>query len=210
MELPVRTMENEVVDRVEVGPDLLETPPKTYVVWEVVRHYLACRRRGTHSTKTRGEVRGGGRKPWRQKGTGRARHGSIRSPLWVGGGTVFGPKPRDYAYPLPAKKTRLALRVVLADRLREGRVTVLHALAMERPSTKAGVALLERLQLRPGADRVLFVDVQPEENFVKSVRNIPGVDVAAVRDVHVYHLLTHTHLVLTRRAFEELQRISQP
>ncbi len=210
MEVAVRNMQNEVVGQVTIPPEIAEAPRKTYVVWEAVRHYLASIRRGTHSTKTRGEVRGGGRKPWRQKGTGRARHGSIRSPLWVGGGVVFGPKPRSYAYRLPAKKRKLALRIVLADKLRDGRVHIVDALQMERPRTRDGIAFLTRMQFRPGEDRILFVDVRLDENFAKSVRNIPGIGLTEVRWIHIYDLLRYEHLVITRTAFEQLQKVCLP
>ena len=210
MELPVLNRDLEAVDQVPVAEAIATAPRKTYVVWEAVRHELARRRRGTHSTKTRGEVRGGGRKPWVQKGTGRARHGSIRSPLWVGGGVAHGPKPRDYDYPFPKKKKKLAWRIVLADRIREDRVRVLDSLTMEEPRTKAGIAFIEKLQLRPGQDKILFIDVEPDRNFELSVRNIPKTRVLPVKALTIYELLHPDILVFTRQAFETFQRMCEP
>lgn len=210
MELPVLNMELENVGKITVTERIESAPPKTYVVWEAVRHELARRRRGTHSTKTRGEVRGGGRKPWVQKGTGRARHGSIRSPLWVGGGVAHGPKPRDYDYHFPKKKKKLAWRIVLADRIRNGRVRILESLTMDEPKTKKGMEFIKKLDLRPGYDKVLFIDIEPERNFMLSVRNIPRVWAIPLRALTIYELLLPDVLVFTREAFETFQRMCEP
>ena len=142
---------------------------KTDLIWEAVRHEQASRRRGTHATKTRALVSGSGKKPWRQKGTGRARVGEVRNPLWRKGGTVFGPQPRDYGYALPKKVARGALRAALAQQLRDGHVTVVDALAAGEIKTKAAAALLKGLG---ATGKTLVVDVQPEDKFALSMRNI--------------------------------------
>jgi large subunit ribosomal protein L4 len=179
----------------EVNEDLL---------YRIVRTQLAERRQGTASTKTRGEVRGGGKKPWRQKGTGRARHGSRRSPLWVGGGTTFGPKPRSYEMKLTKKMRFGALISALSDRAGEGRVVLVDRLAFEEPKTKAAIALLERLGVGKNA---LVVVSGPE--YVRAVRksftNLPYVKCISEAGLNVYDILRHDHLVLTAGAVEELQ-----
>jgi len=179
----------------EVNSDLLH---------RTVRMQLGNRRQGTHSTKTRGEVRGGGRKPWRQKGTGRARAGSRRSPLWVGGGTMFGPKPRSYESKLTRKMKQGALRSALSDRASEDRVVLIDRIPFEAPKTKQAVALLERLEL---TGSVLLVVATSEFGAAvkKSFRNLPRVKCLACAGINVYDVLRHEHLVLTTGALEELK-----
>ena len=210
MELQIRDMEHQVKGNVTLQEIILQTPRKTYVVWEAVRHELARRRRGTHKTKTRGEVRGGGRKPWVQKGTGRARHGSIRSPLWVGGGTVHGPQPRSYDYHFPRKKTKLAYRIVMAERLRENKVYVFESLAMNEPKTKEGVKWLSELGLQPGKDRVLIVDREFQNPFYLSLRNIPKVILKPLHEVTIYELTLCDTYIFSQDAFESFIRMCEP
>ena len=210
MELQVINRESDAVAKISVAEHIASAPDKPYVVWEVVRWWQACRRRGTHATKTRAEVRGGGRKPWTQKGTGRARHGSIRSPLWNKGGVAHGPKPRDYAYPIPKKKKKLAWRIVLADRIRSGRVLLLDELSADEPKTKAGVRFLERLGFEPGAVKILLIDLELERNALLSLRNIPGVDLVPLKHLNIYHLLYYDALVFTRAAYETFERMCRP
>jgi len=179
----------------EVNADLL---------YRAVRMQRGNRRQGTHSTKTRGEVSGGGRKPWRQKGTGRARAGSRRSPVWVGGGTVFGPKPRSYATKLPKKMRRGALRSALSDRAREGNVVLVDRVSFERPRTKDAVAFLERL----GVEKSVLVVVSSDEygrSAKKSFTNLPRAKCIACAGLNVYDVLRHEQLVLTSAAIEELK-----
>jgi len=179
----------------EVNKDLL---------YRTVRMQMMNRRQGTSSTKTRGEVRGGGRKPWRQKGTGRARAGSRRSPVWVGGGTVFGPKPKTYHVKLTKKMKRGALLSALADRASMDRVIVLDRLAWEAPKTKQAVALLERL----GIDSTVLVVVGTSEwtwAAKKSFSNVPGVKCLGCRGINVYDVLRHDTLIMTQAALDELK-----
>ncbi|HBT46524.1 MAG TPA: 50S ribosomal protein L4 [Peptococcaceae bacterium] len=172
---------------------------------EAVLAQLAARRRGTADTKTRSEVRGGGRKPWRQKGTGRARAGTIRSPLWRGGAVVFGPHPRDFGYKLPKKVRRLALRSALSAKVREGNLIVLEGLSLPRPRTKDMVGILKALQV--GEDKALIVTADKDRNVELSARNIPGVTPLPSQNINVYDILAHNKLVITRDAVERVQEV---
>ena len=179
------------------------------LLYRAVRMQLANRRQGTHSTKTRGEVRGGGRKPWRQKGTGRARAGSRRSPLWVGGGTTFGPKPRSYDTKLTRKMKQGALTSALSDRANDERLTLIDRIGFEEPKTKAAVALLERLGL---SDSTLVVVGSSEYGrpVKKSFTNLPRVKCIACGGLNVYDVLRHDHLLMTVGAVEELEERFRP
>jgi len=180
--------------------------PNRHLIYEAVRQFLAGKRRGTHATKTRGLIAGGGKKPWRQKGTGRARVGSIRTPLWRGGGTVFGPEPRDYAYKLPGKMQRGALRSALSLRATGNRLTVVKEFELDSPSTKRLKQQLDGLGLE---NRVLLVDVKPSRELVLSARNLPSVDVRSVASLHTYQVLAAKHIVLSEEAATQLeQRLS--
>jgi large subunit ribosomal protein L4 len=179
----------------EVNGDLL---------YRAVRMQLANRRQGTHSTKTRGEVSGGGRKPWRQKGTGRARAGSRRSPLWVGGGTVFGPKPRSYATKLTKKMRAGALRSALSDRARGGNVVLVDRVSFEEPKTKAAVDLLARVEVT-GTALVVVATSEYGRSVRKSFTNLASAKCIASGGLNVYDILRHEHLVLTTGAVEELR-----
>ncbi len=174
------------------------------LLYRAVRMQLAKRRQGTHSTKTRGEVSGGGRKPWRQKGTGRARAGSRRSPLWVGGGTMFGPKPRSYESKLTRKMKRGALLSALSDRAYAERVTLIDRIAFEEPKTRAAVALLDRLGLS-GSTLVVVGSAEYVRSVKKSFTNLPRVKCIACGGVNVYDVLRHEDLLMTVSAVEELE-----
>jgi large subunit ribosomal protein L4 len=164
---------------------------------QAVLTFLANRRLGTAATKTRAEVSGGGRKPWRQKGTGRARHGSIRSPIWKGGGVVFGPEPRSFRMSMQKKVRRLALKSALTSKTNNGSLIVLDQLAMERPKTKEMAGILKNLKT---GRKVLLVLDGPQESVIKSVRNIPGVKTLNARQLNVYDILNSESLVMTRDA----------
>lgn len=179
----------------EVNPDLL---------YRAVRMQLLNRRQGTSSTKTRGEVRGGGRKPWRQKGTGRARAGSRRSPLWVGGGVTFGPKPRSYHVKLTKKMRQGALTSALSDRAHEGKVILLDRMGFEEPKTKAAISLLNRLQMTTTTLMVVAAD-EYNRPVKKSFSNLPRIKCLACVGVNVYDVLRHEKLVFTLGALEELK-----
>jgi large subunit ribosomal protein L4 len=178
-----------------VNPDLL---------YRAVRVQRANRRQGTSSTKTRGEVSGGGRKPWRQKGTGRARAGSRRSPLWPGGGTVFGPKPRSYGIKLTKKMRRSALRSALSDRAQSGRVVVLDRIAFDEPKTVQAISLLDRVGIE-GSALVVVGSEEYGRPVKKSFSNLQHVKCLACAGINVYDVLRHESLVLTQQALDELE-----
>lgn len=197
----VRTAAGE--DRtVDLPAEVFSGPVRRHLLFEAVRAYLASQRAGTHSTKTRGEVNGGGKKPWRQKGTGRARAGSIRSPLWVGGATVFGPKPRDYSYVLPKQARKAALRAALAARLREGALVLVEEVRLPEAKTRRMVEFLKAL----GVERGLIVLAEGDEQVARAARNLPGVEVATADSVNVYQLLRHPKVVLALAAIEKLKK----
>jgi large subunit ribosomal protein L4 len=173
-------------------------PANDHLIYEAVVNYRANQRQGTAATKTRAAVRGGGRKPWRQKGTGRARVGSTRSPLWKKGGTVFGPQPRDYSYELPKKVRRGALRSALAGKHAAGDLVVASELELKEPKTREAIALLKALEL----DSALLVDMAENANLFKAVRNLPRVKAVDVSGLNIYDVLAHKSVVFSRRAFE--------
>src|SRR6058998_1374727 len=176
MTLDVVNSENKKIGAVDVRDDLFGGRVNGDLMWESVVHANAAKRRGTHMTKNRALVSGSGKKPWRQKGTGRARVGEIRNPLWRKGGTVFGPQPRSYDYALPKKVERGALRAALAQKMQGGAVVVVDRLAVSEVKTKAAAELLARLGV---TGKAVLVDVAVDENLSRSVRNIPGVDLVA-------------------------------
>lgn len=188
------------IKEVKAPDEIFAVPLKEHLLYEAVINYRANQRQGTASTKTRGEVRGGGRKPWRQKGTGRARAGSTRSPIWKGGGTTFGPKPRDYSYSLPKKAKKIALKSVLSMKLAEKQLLIVDALKLKEPKTKEFMALIKNLKL----DSALIVDQHDNKNLFLAARNIPKTKVIDVSQVTVYDVLNHNWLVLTKKAFDSL------
>lgn len=194
-------MKGERLGEVDLPGSIFGAEVKRSVLHSAVRMYLDRKRLGTASTKTRAEVRGGGRKPWRQKGTGWARHGSIRSPIWRKGGIVFGPKPRDYAWSLPRKMKRLALRSALSAKAARGKVAVVEGLRLESPKTKEVFSMLRGI----GAERsALIVLARRDENVLRSARNIPGTDVTVFKDLNAYDVLAHDAIVLSRDALDEM------
>lgn len=186
---------NENVFGVEVRPDVMH---------EVVVNYLANQRQGTQSTKTRTEVRGGGIKPWRQKGTGRARQGSIRAPQWVGGGVALGPKPRDYRYTLNKKVRRLALKSALSSKVQDNEIIVLDALSCDEIKTKQIVNLLKNLNVN---EKALIVLPENDKNVVLSARNIKGVDTTYVGSINTYEVLNHTKCIILKDAVSKLEEV---
>ena len=187
---------------VELNNEVFGVPVNSFVLHDVVVKHLAGRRRGTSDTKTRGEVSGGGRKPWRQKGTGRARHGSIRSPLWRGGGIIFGPHPRDYSYTIPKKVRRLAIKSALSSKVEGSKILVLDELKLERPKTREILGILDNLKV---TECVLLVTAVKDENVFKSARNIPGVKSVTVKGLNVYDLLAFDTLIITRDALARVE-----
>jgi len=194
-------LNNQKVGELELADSVFAAPVKEALLYEAVRHYLACLRRGTAKTKVRAEVSGSGKKLWRQKGTGRARMGSIRSPLWRHGGTVHGPVPRDYSYRLPRKMLLGALRSALSAKLRDGELKVVRAFELPDHKTKSFRAVLERLGVEKTA---LVVDNSGSRNLELGSRNLPGVKLVASREVTVYDLLGHKHVLVSEAAARKL------
>ncbi|MEI4804187.1 50S ribosomal protein L4 [Bacillus sp. NPDC077411] len=192
------------VGEIQLAETIFGIEPNQAVLFEAVTMQRASLRQGTHKVKTRSEVRGGGRKPWRQKGTGRARQGSIRSPQWRGGGTVFGPTPRSYAYKLPKKVRRLAIKSALATKVVENNIVVLEDLVLNAPKTKDMVAVLKGLAVEKKA---LIVTADANEAVELSARNIPGVTVITADGVNVLDVLHHDKLIMTKAAVEKVEEV---
>lgn len=185
---------------VDLNEAVFGIEPNTHVLHEAVVMQRASMRQGTHAVKNRSEVRGGGRKPWRQKGTGRARQGSIRSPQWVGGGVVFGPTPRSYSYKLPKKVRRLALKSALSSKVKNDNIFVLESIEIETPKTKEVVELLDALKVN---DKALIVTAEKDDTVVRSANNLQTVKVLAVDELNVLDILTYDNLVITKEAVEK-------
>ena len=202
MQLDVVNSENEKVGAIDVSDDVFGGRVNKDVMWESVVRANAAERRGTHMTKNRALVSGSGKKPWRQKGTGRARVGEIRNPLWRHGGTVFGPQPRSYAYSLPKKVEIGALRAALAAKMQAGEVVVVEALTAGEIKTKAAAELLKRLGV---TGKAILVDVAVDDNLSRSVRNLPGVSFVASGRLTARSVIDAARVVATKGAIEKLQ-----
>jgi large subunit ribosomal protein L4 len=205
MKLDVHNWDNEVVGSIELPQDVFSYPSRPHLVYEVVKAYLAGLRRGTHATKTRGMVSGGGKKPWKQKGTGRSRHGSSRSPLWRHGATTFGPQPRSYAVKVNIKAKKNALKSVLSERLAGGQLRVLESLDIDSNRTKDFMARLAKLGL--SGEKVLLVDNNENLNLMLATRNRRELDTADALHVHVYQVMDARQVVFSRRALEQLSEV---
>lgn len=192
------------VGEIELNDTIFGIEPNEAVLFDAVIAQRASLRQGNHKVKNRSEVAGGGRKPWRQKGTGRARQGSIRSPQWRGGGIVFGPTPRSYSYKLPKKVRRLALKSALSAKVGEQNLVVLDALTLAAPKTKEFKAILGNLNIDKKA---LFVTADLDENVALSARNIPGVTVLTATGINVLDLLGHDKVVFTKAAVEKVEEV---
>ncbi|MCB2180715.1 MAG: 50S ribosomal protein L4 [Desulfobulbaceae bacterium] len=197
----ILNLNNEKVGEVELNDALFGVEVKPYVLHDIVRMQLAKRRAGNACTKTRAEVRGSGAKPWRQKGTGRARAGSRQSPVWRGGGTVFGPKPRSYSFKLPKKVRRLGLKMALSARFAEERLLVLDNLQMDEIKTKNFVSIMNTLKV----DNALIVIPEQNENLEKSSRNVGGYKVMTTAGVNVYDVLLHKNVILVQPTIGQLE-----
>ncbi|HAE62942.1 MAG TPA: 50S ribosomal protein L4 [Eubacteriaceae bacterium] len=202
--IDVINVKGEKVEEITLKEDIFGIEPNEAVVHQVVVAQLANKRQGTQSAKTRSEVRGGGRKPWRQKGTGRARAGSIRSPLWKGGGVIFAPKPRDYSKKINKKMNRLAIKSVLSAKVAENELLVLDALNIAAPKTKEMAAVLENIK---AGKKALILTGSIDENVYKSARNLPGVKTATVDTINVYDLLNYDFLVATKDSVEKIEEV---
>jgi large subunit ribosomal protein L4 len=201
MKVDVVNAENKKVGSVELSDEVFKGRVNSHLIWEAVVHANATDRRGTHATKNRANVSGSGRKPWKQKGTGRARIGSIRNPLWRHGGTVFGPQPRSYGYALPLKVKRGGVVAALAQKLQDGSLIVVDSLSVAEGRTKAALALLKSL----GAEgKALFIDVTPDDKLGQAVRNLTGVEFLASSRVGARDVMHATRVIATKAAVEKL------
>jgi large subunit ribosomal protein L4 len=202
MQLDVVNTQNEKVGAFDLSDEVFGAPVNAELMWESVVRANAADRQGTHATKNRALVSGSGKKPWKQKGTGRARVGSIRNPLWRHGGTVFGPQPRSYEYQLPKKVERGALRSAIAQKLKDGALVAVETLAAGEIKTKAAVEMLGRLGV---SGKALLIDVTVDEKLGRSVRNVPGVTFVTSRQLTARDVLHASRVVVTREALEKLQ-----
>lgn len=203
--LTIRDAQGADAGTLEVSDSIFGVEPNKHAVRQALLAYEANQRQGTHSTKTRAFVSGGGRKPWKQKGTGRARQGSIRSPQWRGGAIIFGPQPRDYRQKVNKKVRRLALNSVLSDLRSENKITVLKGFDLEQPKTKDFVSLLDRVGVAQ-AQRILVLLEGADEALRKSARNLPSVLVSSIQSINVYDLLTCDHLITTPESLKALEQ----
>ena len=189
---------------IELNDEIFAITPNEFAVHAVVKNFLANQRQGTQSAKTRGEVRGGGRKPFRQKGTGRHRQGHSTDPSQIGGGIVFAPKPRDYRYTLPKKLRRLAMKSALSSKVAENQIVVVDELKFEEPKTKDMIKFLQAVN----ADKkALIITAEKDENVVKSAANIPGVRTALATTMNVYEIVNHTSFIVTKEAVELIEEV---
>jgi len=198
---------NETIREIQLSPVVFAAKHSEHLVYEAVKQYRAGGRRGTHMTKNRALVSGSGKKPWRQKGTGRARVGETRNPLWRHGGTVFGPQPRDYSFAMPRKARAAALRAALSQRLTEGAMKVVEAFEVNEPKTKVLKGLLGKLGI---AGKAVVVDHQPADFLVLSGRNLPGVKVVAETHLTAYDVMDCKHLIVTQEAIDKLEERLTP
>lgn len=200
----VYNMLGEQVGEIELNENIFGIEVNQHVVYEVVKNQLANKRQGTQSTKTRAEVRGGGRKPWRQKGTGRARQGSTRAPHFSGGGVTFAPKPRDYSYSVPKKVKRLAMKSALTSKVQNNEIIVIDEINFDAPKTKEMTNFLAKIN----ADKkALIVMGEKNENVIKSANNIPNVQTALVNTLNVYDILKYNSFIITKDAVRKVEEV---
>lgn len=203
----VRNLKNEEIRDVELSDAVFGAPLNEGLIHAAVRNFMANARQGTSATKTRGDVSGAGRKLWKQKGTGRARIASLRSPLWKGGGNVHGPQPRDWSYNMPKKMRQGALRSALSERVREGKVVLIDGWTLDKPKTKDFIASLQKLGLE---GKTLIVDSLDNDNLMLSTRNVQSAKVVNSFSLNIYDLLYHERLVISEAALKEIEQLLGP
>lgn len=197
-------MSGKAVGDIELADEIFAIEPNEHAVHDTIKNYLANQRQGTQSAKNRGEVRGGGRKPFRQKGTGRHRQGSSTDPSQIGGGVVFAPKPRDYRYSIPKKVKRLALKSALSSKLKEDELIVIESIKFEAPKTKDMIKMLDAVKAEKKA---LIITSEKDENIIRSASNIKGVRTALVSTMNVYEIVNHYSLILTKDAAKKIEEV---
>lgn len=203
LKIKVKNMHCDDVSELELPEEVFDYPLKEHLIYEAVKNFRANRRRGTAATKTRGKVAGSGRKPWRQKGTGRARVGTTRNPLWRGGGVVFGPQPRDYSYKMPKKARRNALKSVLSDKMRNQRILVIDKIDLESSKTRDALALLKNFQF----DKLLIVDKKENAHLILSTRNVPYIKAIDFSEINVYDSLDYNTIMFSVDAVKQLVEV---
>ncbi len=203
-EIVIKDKKNQDAGRMTVSDERFGLLGKGSLVHGSVINFLANQRQGTHATKTKGLVSGGGKKPWKQKGTGRARSGSSRSPIWRGGGTMFGPQPRDYSYEMPKRQRKQALYAALSERLNAGDIVVVDSIAVDAPKTKSVIEVLSGLGLN-GVVSILMVVDKADKNLLLSARNIPGLTVRSAGELNAYDVMAPRKMVVTKAAVEALE-----
>ena len=204
IELPVQNIKGENIGEVSLKDDIFNTKINNFLVHQAVKNYLANKRRGTASTKTRREVRGGGVKPWKQKGTGRARAGTNRSPIWVGGGITFGPAPRDYSFSLPKKMKVVAINSVLSDKAKNKEIIIIDKLYLENNKTKRMVEILKNLQ---ASKKPLIIIVKEDNDIAQTLRNIKGAKILPVSKINVYDLINQGKIIITKDALQRIEEV---
>jgi len=197
-ELDVRDKDNKIKGKVKLSDEIFGLKAESDIIHAAVTNFLANQRQGTHATKTKGLVSGGGKKPWKQKHTGRARAGSSRSPLWRGGGTTFGPQPRDYSYSMPKQAKRLALKTALSVKLADGEITFIDDISIEKPNTKKIASIIKKLGLE--GKSLLIVIPEHNDSVALSARNIPRVDISRAADLNAYGVISHEKLLIAKGA----------
>lgn len=202
--LSLYNRDGEQVEEIEVQASLFGAPLKQGALHQTAVSQASRRRLGSASSKDRSEVRGSGSKPWPQKGTGRARHGSVKSPLWVGGGVTFGPHPRDFGTKVPKKMRRAALKSALSDKVNEGKLMIVDDFAIDSPQTKKVAAMLDSLKVTGGA---LLVLDQPDLNIIKGARNLPRVKTILARQLNVLDILTYNYMVMSKAALQQVEEV---
>lgn len=202
-ELEIKDRNNKIAGKINLSEGIFGLAVKSDILHAAVTNFLANQRHGTHATKTKGLVSGGGKKPWKQKHTGRARAGSIRSPLWRKGGTIFGPQPRDYSYSMPKQAKRLALRAALSAKLADGEITFIDDLSIEKPRTKDITSIIKNLGLE---EQSLLIVIPENDDTIKlSARNIPGVNTMRAADLNTYSVISHNRLLITKEAVARIE-----
>ena len=203
VKIKVKNIQSDDVSEMELPEDIFNYPLKEHLIYEAVKNYRANQRSGNAATKTRGKVSGSGRKLWRQKGTGRARMGSIRSPLWRTGGTTFGPQPRDYSYKMPKKARRNALKSVLSDKLRNSRIWVIDKIDVNSNKTRETLTTLKKFDF----DKLLIVDKKENSNLLLSTRNIPYIKAIDCSEINVYDTLKYNYIMFSVDAVNQLVEV---
>ncbi len=203
LKIKVKNMHCDDVSELELPEEVFDYPLKEHLIYEAVKNFRANQRRGTAATKTRGKVAGSGRKPWRQKGTGRSRVGTTRNPLWRGGGIVFGPQPRDYSYKMPKKARRNALKSVLSDKMRNQRILVIDKIDLESNKTRDALALLKNFQF----DKLLIVDKKENSHLILSTRNVPYIKAIDFSEINVYDSLDYNTIMFSVDAVKQLVEV---